>query len=259
LGTNFLQLFDPLQERPEMRDQDDRALSKRLRTVALAALAIGAVATSVADARPSTDLIVVVPTNLPEAARQPGDGMFLYEASTGRQLLYVEHSHGARLAIFDVTDPRHISAGGFVTVEAPEAFDVVSMLGNRAALVRFRESRGTAVLDLHDAMHPVLTTAANQSFEGSIKRLGNDGITVTRQEGAAPDVNAPAFTTAVVNTPQAPDGMHVVNVPRVRQEVTSDSTGTTFLLSDDGLYLIRRLSVERSNDFRAEGYVNTGG
>ena len=37
---------------------------------------------------------------------------------------------------------------------------------------------------------------------------------------------------------------------RVREEITNEETGTTFLLADDGLYLVRRPSVERDKESR---------
>jgi hypothetical protein len=242
-----------------MRDQNRDAVASQLRAVALAALAIGAAATSPAQAHPATNLLVVAPAELPALARQRGDGMFLFQTDIGRQVLYVEQSNGARLAILDVTDPRHVTVEGLVTVDAPEPFDVVSMLGARAALVRYRQTREEAVLDLRDALHPSLTAVARQSFQGSIKRLGNDGVTVSRQADASPDASGPAFDTAIIDTSRPQAVMNRYEVHAVRQELTNDVTGTTFLLSDDGLYLIRRLAVERANDFRDEALRNDGG
>ena len=40
------------------------------------------------------------------------------------------------------------------------------------------------------------------------------------------------------------------DVKRVREEITNEETGTTFLLADDGLYLVRRPSVERDKESR---------
>jgi hypothetical protein len=34
--------------------------------------------------------------------------MMLHDTTDGRTLLYIEQNHGARLAIFDVTDPAHV-------------------------------------------------------------------------------------------------------------------------------------------------------
>jgi hypothetical protein len=46
----------------------------------------------------------------------------------------------------------------------------------------------------------------------------------------------------------------VVEVRQVRQEATNAATGTTFLLAENGLYLIRRPALETT-----PGVLNTGG
>jgi hypothetical protein len=48
----------------------------------------------------------------------------------------------------------------------------------------------------------------------------------------------------VVETANLREPNRVYEVKHVRQEVTNDETGTTFLLTADGLYLIRRPAVE---------------
>jgi hypothetical protein len=50
-------------------------------------------------------IVFVSPAELPELAQEPGQAMVLHATADGRTLLYVEQNHGARLAIFDVTDP----------------------------------------------------------------------------------------------------------------------------------------------------------
>jgi hypothetical protein len=47
----------------------------------------------------------------------------------------------------------------------------------------------------------------------------------------------------------------VYEVKQVRQEITNHDTGTTFLLAEDGLYLIRRPTVEKEYKFQ-ERQVN---
>ena len=74
--------------------------------------------------------------------------MFLHASADGRTLLYVEQSQGARLAIFDVTNPARIKSAGAVQLDVPGPFDFVSTFGNRAEIVRFRHGKGDALLDL---------------------------------------------------------------------------------------------------------------
>jgi hypothetical protein len=46
------------------------------------------------------------------------------------------------------------------------------------------------------------------------------------------------------------------DVKRVREEVANDVTGTIFLLTEDGLCLIRRPGVEMVKKFRELAYAN---
>jgi hypothetical protein len=62
--------------------------------------------------------------------------------------------------------------------------------------------------------------------------------------------------TAVVDTTNLPDLVRIFDVKRVREEVANDVTGTTFLLTEGGLYLIRRPGVEMIRDLRELNYAN---
>jgi hypothetical protein len=123
---------------PEFSVRDSRggtrsALNKK-RIVRIAQLTLAAVAalilTGNAEARnhPSNKIILVRPTELPELARVAGQAMLLHETGDGRTLLYIEQDHGARPAIFDVTDPAHVKQEGSAQVEAPGSFDFVSSI-----------------------------------------------------------------------------------------------------------------------------------
>src|SRR6266481_4424222 len=92
-------------------------------------------------------IIVTRPADLPELARKRGQAMLLHATGDGRTHLYIEQNDGARLAVFDVTDPGHVTVEGSAQVDAPGAFDFVSSLGDYAELVRFRNGQGEAVLD----------------------------------------------------------------------------------------------------------------
>src|SRR5258708_38573492 len=134
---------------------------KRIIRIARLTLAAAAALTLTASAdatnRPNK-IIVVRPTDLPELARVPGEAMILHATGDGRTLLYVEQNHGARLAIFDVTDPASVKQEKTAQLETSGSFDFVSSFGDRAELVRFRNGPGEAVLNLHKAKVPTLTT-----------------------------------------------------------------------------------------------------
>jgi hypothetical protein len=226
-----------------------RRTSKLLRRAVIGIVATGTVAAPAAYARPSNNLILVPPTDLPELARQTGEAMLLLDTIDGRTLLYIEQNQGARLAIFDVTDPGHVKGEGSVQLDAPGPFDFVSTLGNRAEVVRFRQGQGSAVLDLHSVNVPTLTKVHGLTLEGATMALGDDGFTVTSQA----DSHGPSTRDfQVVDTASLGDLNHVFDVRDVREELTKHNTGTTFLLTQSGLYEIRRPVVERKNELREQ-------
>ena len=221
-----------------------------LRVLAIALIAVGAGAMPAAHAGSTDDIVIVPPSRLPASAQRSGEGMFIHEATDGRTLLYIEQATGAGLAILDVTDPGHVKADGIVSLDAPEAFDVTGSLGERAALVQFRRTRTYAVLDLRDTEQPHLKTIDGHPLQGSTGLSGAQGAADTRAADAPSVPNQPTSETAQFDVAGllglAPD--YPVN--GVRGRITNEATGTTFLLSDDGLYVVRRLSAEFANERR---------
>jgi hypothetical protein len=220
------------------------------RITRIAQLALAAVAaltlTGHAEARNHPNKIILVrPADLPELARVPGQAMLLHYTGDGKTHLYIEQNHGARLAVFDVTDPAHVKEEGLAHVDAPGAFDFVSSLGDYAELVRFRNGQGEAVLNLHKAKVPTLVTIQGLDVQGSTERLGDDGLIAADQPDAQSDANDPNYQVVDLSNPLHPNP--VGNVKQVREKITNDETGTTFLLTADGLYLVRRPAVEEEN------------
>ena len=208
-----------------------------------AAVALTLSAYAEAKNHPSNKIIVVRPADLPELARVSGQAMLLHETGDGRTLLYVEQNHGARLAIFDVTDPASVKQEKAAQLEASGSFDFVSSLGDRAELVRFRNGQGEAVLDLHKAKVPTLKTVQGLNSEGSMERLGDDGFILASQPNAQTEPSDPNYQVVEISNSLQPQ--RVADVQQVREKITNHETGTTFLLAADGLYLIRRPAVEQ--------------
>ncbi len=208
-------------------------------------IASGIVLASTAHANPSSNVIVIPPTALPALARQSGDAMFLRDAKDGRSILYVEQSQGAELAVFDVTDPGHVKSEGAVTLSASGPYDFVSPLGGQKELIRFRQDRTEAVLDLHKATVPSLEQIPGLNSHGEIALLGSDGFTASQQSQANATFaeSRPMRDYQVVDTSNS-DPVPVVEVKQVREELSKQDTGTTFLLAEGGLYLIRRPEKE---------------
>jgi hypothetical protein len=227
---------------------------KCLRRAAIAIVASG-IAAQTGCAGSSNNLIVVPPTHLPELARQPGESMFLHETIDGTTLLYVEQNQGARLAILDVTDPAHIKGKGSVQLNAPGPFDFVSSLGSRAELIRFRQTQENAVLDLHKVKAPTLQRMQGLTLKGPATPLDSDGFKVSSQADADAQATR-GYQVQVVNTANSPELNRVSNVKGVRGEITKYDTGTTFLLTEGGLFVIRRPVKEMNKELRDLDYAN---
>src|SRR6202041_239613 len=174
--------------RPPHSQQRRMTMNNKKRIIGIAQLTLTAVValgfTGHAQARNhhSPDKIVVVgPADFPELARVPGQAMMLHDTMDGRTILYIDQNHGARLAIFDVTDPAHVKAEGSAQLDAPGSFDFVSSLGADAELLRFRNGQGEAVLNLHKAKTPTLNMIQGLYPQGAVEFLGDDVLIVARR------------------------------------------------------------------------------
>jgi hypothetical protein len=200
-------------------------------------------------------IIVVRPADLPELARVTGQAMMLHDTLDGRTLLYVEQNHGVRLAIFDVTDPAHVKAEGSTLVDAPGSFDLVSSLGADAVLVRFRNGQGAAVLNLHNAKTPTLNTIQGLYSQGATEFLGDGVLAVAKRPSVQSDENDTDYQVVDISNPLHPNPLP--DIKQVLEKITNDETGTTFLLTADGLYLIRRPVVEAQFRIREQEMRHT--
>jgi hypothetical protein len=204
-----------------------------LRRLAAAITSVGISMTSAVFAH-SADTILVAPSNLPELARQSGEAMLLGDTVDGRTLLYIEQNQGSQLAIFDVSDPAHVKSDASVTLDVPGPFDFVGSAGNQAEIVRFRLDQGEALLDLHNGKKSKLKKIDVAYPQVSTIKLSTDEITATN-----------AATSLI----------RAIDPKQVRGETSNADTGTTFLLTEKGLYLIRRPALENAQPVS----LNTGG
>jgi hypothetical protein len=222
-----------------MNDMVRDHLSKRLRCATIAIVAIAATTAPAVHANSSERILVVPPTGLPELARQTGEAMLLRDTTDGRALLYVEQQQGARLAIFNVTDPVHIKGEGSVQLNTSGTFDFMSPIGGKQELIQFWQGGEGAVLDFHKEI-PNLKAIEGLTLRGSIAPLGSDGLIIAGQDMERPM----ARDYQVVDIASDAEYHSVFDVKHVRAEVSKADTGTTFLLADDGLYIVRRPTIE---------------
>jgi hypothetical protein len=211
-----------------MKENVREQLEVGLRRAGVALVAIAAVAAGTVHAGP--------PMDLPALARQSGDAMLLHETIDGRIMRYIEQNQGGRLATFDVTDPLHIKGEGSVHLDASGPFDFVSPVGNQAELVRFRQGQEDAALDLPRVGAPKLIAAQRLTLPGPM----TDALTVTH-----PTMDAwPALDFGAIDPVFTYELNRMFDVKQVRAQMTRTDTGTTFMLTEDGSYVIRRPAVE---------------
>jgi hypothetical protein len=194
----------------------------------------------------SGNLIVEQPADLPEMARTPGQSLFLYQGNDGETYLYVEQQNGARLAVFDVTDPAKIKTAASVPLQTPGAFDFVRYLNDRTELIRFRDSQQLAELDLRKPKNPTLTIAKALSDPGHTESLGQTGLVMINGHYRYVAGVAHDYQLVDISSPAGPTPL--ATIKQVKHKVVNEETGTTYLLGSDGLTVIRRPRVEE--DFK---------
>jgi hypothetical protein len=190
----------------------------------------------------TNELVVIQPADLPEQAQIPGNSFFLYSDNPGSTYLYVEQQQGARLTAFDVTDPSKIKVVVSTPITAPGAFDFVRPLGGHGELVRFRDSRSVAVLDLHKVNEPTLHMINGLSEGGTTEELGESGILMVNEPYDYVRATPRDYQVVDISSPSEP--MLLVTVAQVKHKLVKNDTGTTFLLGSEGLTVIRRPRVE---------------
>ena len=194
----------------------------------------------------SNEIIVLQPTDLPEQAQTPGNSFFLYSDGQGCTYLYIEQQQGARLTTFDVSDPSKIKFVSSSTLTSPGPFDFVRPVGGRAELIRYRDDKGVAVLDLHAAKKPVVKVIAGLSQSGSTQSVGEQAFMMIDEPYNY--IRAVPRDYQVIDISSPSDPHLLTTVKEVKHQVVNEDTGTTFLLGSDGLTVIRRPSVE--NDYK---------
>jgi hypothetical protein len=194
----------------------------------------------------SNEIIVLQPSDLPEAAQTPGNSAFLYSDNDGRTYLYIEQLQGARLTTLDVSDPGKIKFVSSTALTSPGPFDFVRPLGGRAELIRYRDGKGVAVLDLHAAKRPTVKVISGLYDSGSTQALGEAAFLMVNEPYNY--VRAVPRDYEVVDISSPSDPRLLTTVKEVKHQVVNGETGTTFLLGSAGLTVVRRLNVE--NDYK---------
>jgi hypothetical protein len=193
-----------------------------------------------------------VRTNLsvrPIAATTDAQDLMLHTDNNGSTFLYVEQQQGAVLAVYDVTDPAHITLATSVPIGAHGSYDFVGTIGN-SELIAFRDGSGSGVIDLRQATAPKLAMIAG-AVPATPERLGDSGYLASSFLTAGPVAGAAAQPRSVQVVETATEVPHVVTtVAKVTKQVARPETGTTFLLGENGVTVVRQIATERSYEER---------
>ena len=202
----------------------------------------------------SNELIVVQPKDLPEVAQTPGNSFFLFSDNSGSTFLYVEQQQGARLSVFDVTDPSKVKLVSSTTLSGPGTFDFVRPLDGHAELIRYRDNKSVAVLDLHKVKSPTVHMINALSEPGATESLGETGFLMVNEPYNYVRATPRDFQVVDISSPSDP--VLLATVSQVKHKLVNGDTGTTFLLGSEGLTIVRRTSVE--NDYKTHQMQMSG-
>jgi hypothetical protein len=159
-------------------------------------------------------------------------------------ILYVEGIGGTNLSILDVTDPAKIRPIGRVDISGAAPFDFVRDVDGSAILIRYRNESSFATLNVHKIARPVITPLPALEFSHNTEVIDNAGLLVLATSTGSHPAAAPR-DYKVVDTTDPSHPLLVATVSSVKQSLSNNNTGTQFLLSHEGVTVVRRPRVEQ--------------
>jgi hypothetical protein len=222
--------------------------------LAAAALATSSVQARAASRPHSRSVVLASPSTSPALAIRGGEAMYLHATGDGRSLLYVETQGGRSLSILDVSNPASMKELIQVPASVKGAFDFVQDVGEERALIRFRSGSQLALLNLAKPTHPVIVELPLPEEAAGVEALGRTALLVTTSKSPALPAPRPQ-TYYLMDTSAASGPVLLAKISAVKQRLTTQDTGTIFLLNDDGVTAVRRPGVEQA-EHDAETYTN---
>jgi hypothetical protein len=222
----------------------NQSISKTL----VAAIFLAAVSGQAGATVRSKAIVVESPSDLPELAQGRGEAMYLHRTSGAQAILYIERDQGRKLAFLDVTDPANIKAVGQVSMDAPSTYDFVQDLADSAVLIHYRNHSGFAVISFKNYKQPVLKNEPEYLHPANVEPEGSSAlllISANRSSGGAP-AREPEYEVVNISNPANPTP--IATIQGVIQRLDRPSTGTVFLLNDQGLTVVRRLAAENEHN-----------
>ena len=177
------------------------------------------------------------------AATADAQDLMLHADDNGSTFLYVEKQQGAKLEVYDVTDPAHMKLYASVETGAHSSYDFVSAIGN-SELIAFRDGSGSAVIDLRKAKAPKLVRIEG-STAAATELLGPSGYLASNVQQIEPAAIAAQLRLVQIVETATAEPRVVTAVANVTKQVARPETGTTFLLGANGITVVRQINTER--------------
>ena len=212
--------------------------------VLTAALAFGLPMANASTRNTKTDIRIVPSSALPEMAQQASQDLLLHYGGTGIPYLYLEQNEGARLAVFDVSEPAHIRLAASVNSGVAKAYDFIQPVGSAFELIWFRDGSGGALLNLQKAKAPRIENLDRSAIQ-PIEMLGDSGYLAIALKTAVLPTDLQNQDVQVIDSAT---GSQLATVAGVTRTAELSDTGTVFLLGSHGLTVVRRLDAEQQHD-----------
>jgi hypothetical protein len=197
-------------------------------------------ACSNASVNKKSDLVVETTSSMHGLAGSDSQDILLHSDEAGSTYLYVEQRQGPLMTIFDVTDPAHITLAASVPMEVRGAFDFIAPVNSKYELISYRDGSGTAMIDLHKAKAPRMVVTGGTA-DAPTMMLGTSGYLAS-----TPQIRTVASTPQNIEVVETVDTPHLlITVANVVRQVTRLETGTTFLLNNEGITVVRRTDAEK--------------
>src|SRR5258708_21328662 len=130
--------------------------------------------------------------------------MYLHHTRDAQAILDLEKEQGRMLAILDVTAPAHIQAVGQVSIDAPSAYDFVQYLGNSAALIRYRDHSGFAIISFKNYKQPVLTAEPGYLHPSKVESDGRSGLLLVSADRSSAPAREPQYEVLNISASSCP-------------------------------------------------------
>jgi hypothetical protein len=175
--------------------------------------------------------------------------MYLYTNGSGQAFLYLEQDQGKSLAILDVSNAGSIREVGRVSLAVQSAYDFVQSLSHSAALIRYRDGSGFAVITFRKYKQPVLVAAPALPNLANIQAFGHNTLLFASANN--PSSPSQDNQCEVIDVSNPAKLKSLVAIHGLKQRLERPDTGTLFLLGSDGLTVIRRPSIEEQYQYES--------